>query len=72
MIFFLPPVASVIFFLFLWREDTLPQPYLVGGCVLVGLAGQLLAPIYSLTWFDAALSSVSVAIYLAIRLKLSL
>jgi hypothetical protein len=72
MIFFLPPVASVILFLFLWREDMLPQPHVVGGCVLVGVAGQLLAPVYSLTWFAAALLSVSVAIYLAIRLKLSL
>jgi hypothetical protein len=50
----------------------LPQPHVVGGCVLVGVAGRLLAPVYSLTWFAAALLSVSVAIYLAIRLKLSL
>jgi hypothetical protein len=50
----------------------LPQHHVVGGCVLVGVAGQLLAPVYSLTWFAAALLSVSVAIYLAIRLKLSL
>ena len=42
------------------------------GSELVGVAGQLLAPVYSLTWFAAALLSVSVAIYLAIRLKLSL
>jgi hypothetical protein len=66
-------VASVILLLFvLWMEDMLPQPHVVGGCVLVGVAGRLLAPVYSLTWFAAALLSVSVAIYLAIRLKLSL
>jgi hypothetical protein len=32
----------------------LPQPHVVGGCVLVGVAGRLLAPVYSLTWFAAA------------------
>jgi hypothetical protein len=72
MIFFLPPVASVILFLFLWREDMLPRPHVVGVCVVVGLAIQLLMPVYSPIWFAAALLSVSVAIYLAIRLKLSL
>jgi len=38
MIFFLPPIASVILFFFLWREDMLPQPHVVVGCVLVGVA----------------------------------
>jgi hypothetical protein len=72
MVFFLPPVASVILFLFLWREGILPRPHMVGACVLVGLVGQLLAPVYSPTWFAASLLTVGVAIYLAILLKLSL
>jgi len=69
--FFLPPIASVILFLFLWREDLLTQPYVVGGCILVGVVGQVLAPVYSAGWFAAALLNVGVALYLAIRLKLS-
>ncbi len=38
----------------------------------MGVAGQLLAPVYSMAWFAAALLNVGVAIYLAIRLKLSM
>jgi hypothetical protein len=69
--FLIPPVASVILFVFLWRADLLPRPHVVGGCVLVGVAVQLLALVCSLAWFAAALLNVGVAIYLAIRLKLS-
>jgi hypothetical protein len=50
----------------------LPRPQVVGGCILVGLAGQLLAPVYSPVWFAAAILNACVAIYLAIRLKLEL
>jgi hypothetical protein len=71
MMFFLPPIASVVLFAFMWHEDLLSWPYVVGGCVLVGVAGQLVAPVYSGVWFAAALLNVGVAIYLAIRLKLS-
>ena len=67
----LPPIASVVLFAFLWRLDMLPRPHLVGGCVLVGVAGQLLAPVYSMAWFAAALLTVGVAIYMAILLKLN-
>jgi hypothetical protein len=69
--FLLPPIASVVLFAFLWHEDQLSRPYMVGGCILVGVAGQLLAPVYSMAWFAAALLNVGVAIYLAIRLKVS-
>jgi hypothetical protein len=59
-------------FPYLWREDLLSRPYVVEGCVLLGVAGQLIAPVYSMAWFGAAILSVGVAIYLAIRLKLSM
>ncbi len=72
MFLLLPPIVSVVLFLFLWREDLLPRPLIVGGCVLVGVAGQFFAPRYSTVWFCAALLNVAVAIYVAIRLKLSL
>jgi hypothetical protein len=72
MFFFLPPIACVVLFVFLWRGDMLPRPQVVGGCILVGLAGQLLAPVYSPVWFAAAILNACVAIYLAIRLKLEL
>jgi len=68
---FLPPIASVILFLLLWRTGYLSRPHLVGGCVLVGVVGQIVAPVYSTAWFTAALLNVGVAIYLAILLKLS-
>jgi hypothetical protein len=66
------PVASVVLFVFLWRGDMLNRPHVVGTCVLVGLAAQLLAPAYSPIWLAGILLSAGVAIYLAIRLKLSL
>jgi hypothetical protein len=65
------PVASVVLFIILWRTDLLPQPYVVGGCVVVGVAVQLLAPSYSLPWLAGLLLNAVVAIYMAIRLKLS-
>lgn len=49
----------------------LARPYVVGTCILIGIAGQLLAPLYSMVWFVAALLNVGVAIYLAIQLKLN-
>jgi hypothetical protein len=66
------PVASVILFVFVWRLDMLDRPAVVGACVLIGLAAQLLAPVYSLAWLAGFLLSAGSAIYLAIRLKLSL
>jgi hypothetical protein len=66
------PVASVVLFVFLWRGDMLDRPAVVGACVLIGLATQLLAPVYSLIWLAGFLVSAGAAIYLAIRLKLSL
>jgi hypothetical protein len=39
---------------------------------LLGVAGQLIAPLYSTARFAAAILSVGVAIYLAICLKLSM
>ncbi|MGA7697027.1 MAG: hypothetical protein WCA76_18510 [Candidatus Sulfotelmatobacter sp.] len=50
----------------------LDRPAVVGACVLIGLATQLLAPVYSLIWLAGFLVSAGAAIYLAIRLKLSL
>lgn len=47
---FLIPVASATLLVFLWWADRLPRPYVVAACVLVGVAGQLLAPVYSLAW----------------------
>jgi len=67
---FLIPVASVVLFLFLWRANELSQSYAVGGCILVGLAGQLFAPVYSLIWIVGLLLNAGVAISLAIRLNL--
>lgn len=68
---FLPPIASVVLFLFVWWMDLLTRPLLVGGAVLVGVAAQILAPAYSPVWFAATLLNVGVALYLGIRLKLS-
>jgi hypothetical protein len=67
---FLIPIASVTLLIILWWTDQLPQPYIVAACVLVGLAGQLLAPAYSLAWVGALLPNVGAAIYMAILLKL--
>ena len=70
MLFF-PPIASVVLFLFVWRMDLLTRPYLVGGCVLVGVVAQMLTPVYSPARFAAALVNIGFALYFAIRLKLS-
>jgi hypothetical protein len=67
----LMPAASVVLFVFLWRGDMLDRPYVVGACVLIGLAAQLLSPVYSSIWLVGMLLNSGVAIYLAIRLKLS-
>lgn len=72
MFLLVPGITSIVLFLFLWREDLLPRPLIVGGCVLISLAVQVFAPRYSTAWFCAAFLNVAVAIYLAIRLKLSL
>jgi len=69
--FLLPPIASVVLFLFTWRADILSRPFLLGAFVLLAVATQLISPAFSLAWFAAALLNVGVAIYLAIRLKLS-
>lgn len=68
---FLIPVASVVLLVFLWLADLLPRPYVVAACVLVGVAGQLLAPAYSLAWAGALLLNAGTAIYMAILLKLN-
>ncbi len=70
MLFF-PAIASVVLFLFVWRMDLLTWPYLVGGCVLVGVVAQTLTPAYSPARFAAALVNIGFALYFAIRLKLS-
>lgn len=64
---FLILVASVTLLVFLWWADPLSRPYVVAACVLVGVAGQLLAPVYSLALAALPLN-VGVAIYLAILL----
>jgi hypothetical protein len=69
--FFFPAIASVVLFLFVWRMDLLTWPYLIGGCVLVGVVAQMLAPPFSPARFAAALVNVGFALYFAIRLKLS-
>jgi hypothetical protein len=70
MLFF-PPIASVVLFLFVWRMDLLTRPYLVGGCVLVGVVAQMLPPVYSSARFLTAVVNIGFALYFAIRLKLS-
>jgi hypothetical protein len=70
MLFF-PPIASVVLFLFVWRLDLLTRPGLVGGCVLLVVTAQILAPLYSPARFAAALINIGFALYFAIRLKLS-
>jgi hypothetical protein len=70
MLFF-PPIASVVLFLFAWRMDLLTRPYLVGGCVLLGVIAQVLTPVYSEARFLTALVNIGFALYFAIRLKLS-
>jgi hypothetical protein len=69
--FFFPPIASVVLFLFVWRMDLLTRPYLVGGCVLVGAVTQMLTSVYSTARSLTALVNVGFALYFAIRLKLS-
>ena len=71
IIFFLPPVAAVVLFVFLWQGDYLSRPFVVGALVLVGVGVQLLTPAYSTPWIAAEILTACVAIYLAIRLKLS-
>ena len=51
--------------------DLLTHPLFAGGIVVLGVVGQILAPIYSPAWFCAALLKVGVALYFAIRIKLS-
>ncbi len=70
MLFF-PPIASVVLFLFVWRMDLLTRPYVVGGCVLVGVVAEVLTPVNSSARFLTALVNMGFALYFAIRLKLS-
>ena len=65
------PCACVILFLILWRAGYLSRPHLIGGCVLIGVAGEILAPTYSTIWLVAVLLNIGVALYLAILLKMS-
>jgi hypothetical protein len=67
---FIPSCAAVVLFILLWRADMLSRPYIIGGFVLIGVAGQILAPAYSTLWFLAALLNVGLALYMAILLKL--
>ena len=69
--FLIPPLASVVLFAVLWWGDLLPRPHVVGGCVLVGVVGQLFAPTFSVVWVGALLLNVGVAIYLTIMMKLN-
>ena len=68
--FFIIPVSSVLLFLFLWWEGELEHLMPLGTAIVLSIAGQLLAPVYSPVWDVAALLNVGLSIYLAIRLKL--
>jgi cyanate permease len=68
---FLIPIASVVLLVFLWWADLLPRPYVVAACVVVGVAGLLFAPVFSLAWAAALLLDGGAAIYMAIVLKLN-
>jgi len=70
--FFLPLIASVVLFLFVWRMDLLTRPYLTGVCVLADVVAQVSTPIYSSARFMTALVNVGFALYFAIRMKLSM
>ena len=70
MLFF-PPIASVVLFLFVSRMDLLTRPYVVGGCVVVGVVAEMLTPVNSSARFLTALVNIGFALYFAIRLKLS-
>ena len=69
--FLIPGITSVLLFGVLWWTDLLPRPQVVGGCVLVGVAAQSLAPAYSVIWVTGLLLNVGTAIYLTIQVKLS-
>jgi hypothetical protein len=64
------PATSIALFALLWWAGELDRPLVVGACVLIGVAGQFLAPVFSLACFVAALLNVGVAMYLVMRLKL--
>ena len=72
MFLFLPLVASVVLFLFVWRMDLLERPYLTGAFVLAGVVAQMLAPPLSSARFAMAALNVCFALYFAIRIKLSM
>lgn len=72
MVFFVPPVASVVLFAFVCWADVLPQPQIVGAFVLLGVVAEFLAPRFSAVWFAASLLNIGLAIYFAIRLKFGL
>ena len=69
--FLIPAVASVVLLAFLWWGGSLRRPHVVLGLVVAGVAGQFLAPAFSLVWVAALLLNVGVGVYLAIQLKLS-
>ncbi len=69
--FLIPPVASAILLIIVWSADKLRRPGVAACCVLVAVLAQWLAPTYSGLWLTALLVNVGLAIYLAIRVKLS-
>jgi hypothetical protein len=69
--FLIPPIASIVLLVLLWSAGQLPHPRVAGSGVLVGVAAQWLAPMYSAPWVVALLVNVGLAIYFTIRLKLS-
>lgn len=68
--FLIPPLASVMLLIGLWSADMLSRPRLTAVCVLLGVATQWFAPVYSALWVAALLLNVGLAVYLAIRLRL--
>ncbi len=71
MFTFTVPCASVVLLIALWWLGELNRPLLIAACVLICIAAEILAPTYSTVWFAAMLLNVSLAIYMAIRLKLN-
>ena len=52
--------------------DPLTRPYLIGACLLAGVVAQILTPDDSSARFAMAAVNVCFALYLAMRVKLSL
>ena len=71
LLFLLPSIASLTMFVFLWRNDLLTHPRIVGVCCAIGLTLQFLGGQYVGVWLAGLLVNVGMAVYLSIRLKLS-